>query len=259
MQSLLNIWTSFSSSEQFNYIISLISLLFGIVSVILGIIPLVSNQAINSYFFSTLVGIWFAISAYSVFQSFTLIDRLANDDLYESLVHQETWEFLDTNGLVVVQSKKLELRFLQNNISAFPEFIWGDGDILAAYDCSPGKLVDDYRNDYRRTLIISLQEIKMRNDELTFTSTRQIHDGFTEGLEWLEVELYNKTQKFILNVIFPRDHQCTQVSLESKLGQIRRNININQEFRYLSDGRQQVAFEFDNLKKHELFTFRWKW
>ena len=42
-------------------------------------------------------------------------------------------------------SKRQRVRYLQNNIIAYQDQAWGDGEMLVNYRCSPGVPVDRYK------------------------------------------------------------------------------------------------------------------
>src|SRR5262249_13288516 len=84
--------------------------------------------------------------------------------MYEVLEQQCCLEILDREGKEAVYFKRQRVRFLQNNIIAFQDQAWGDGNIFADYKCSPGVPVDRYREGYRYRILISLRQTKNRGD-----------------------------------------------------------------------------------------------
>lgn len=61
-----------------------------------------------------------------------------NTDMYEILDYEAQLELIDGQGAVAIFRKRQKVKFLQNNIIAFEDYAWGDGDVLADYRCSPG-------------------------------------------------------------------------------------------------------------------------
>ena len=55
----------------------------------------------------------------------------AGSDLYEILDYESTLELCDTKGATARFQKRQRVKFLQNNIIAFEDYVWGDGDVLA--------------------------------------------------------------------------------------------------------------------------------
>src|SRR5688572_2503878 len=79
-------------------------------------------------------------------------------DIYEILDYEASVELLDLGGEKAIFRKRQKVKFLQNNIIAFEDYAWGDGDVLAAYTCSPGVVVDKYQEGDRWNILISLRE-----------------------------------------------------------------------------------------------------
>ena len=93
-------------------------------------------------------------------------------DLYEILDYESTLELCDTKGATARFQKRQRVKFLQNNIIAFEDYVWGDGDLLAEYSCSPGVVADRYREGDRWNLLISLRETKHKGDITEFHIAR---------------------------------------------------------------------------------------
>jgi hypothetical protein len=69
-------------------------------------------------------------------------------------------ELQDPRSEVAVFEKRQKVRFLQDNIIAYQNYDWGDGNILADYKCSPGVPLDQYQDGFRYNILISLRETK---------------------------------------------------------------------------------------------------
>ena len=65
------------------------------------------------------------------------------------LKYESTLEFLDPEGTKVIFRKREMVRYLQDNIIAYQDQAWGDGQILVNYYCTPGTRVDSYRLGYK--------------------------------------------------------------------------------------------------------------
>src|SRR5574341_204235 len=78
-----------------------------------------------------------------------LVEREYHEGLYEVLDYDATLELLDPTGHTAVFKKRQLVRYLQDYVIAFQDFAWGDGNVLAAYRCSPGVVVDRYREGDR--------------------------------------------------------------------------------------------------------------
>ena len=88
----------------------------------------------------------------------------ANEGVYEVLDYEATLELLNKKGTQAAFQKRLRVRYLQDNIIAFQDSAWGDGEILVNYKCIPGIAVDKYRSGFKTHVLLSLRKIKNRGD-----------------------------------------------------------------------------------------------
>ena len=146
---------------------------------------------------------------FDVFQHIPILRSLPG--MYEVLAYEAILELCDEDGMTALYTKRQHVRFLQNNIIAYLDTAWGDGDIFADYRCSPGVPVDCYREGHRYTILISLRETKRRDDELTFHINRKIRNGFTNHVEEFVTEIDHRTRGLALQLIFPK-RACQPVS-----------------------------------------------
>ena len=180
------------------------------------------------------------------------------EGLYEILAYESTLELADPQGKRATVSKRQRISFLQNDIAAFQDIVYGDGDIFAGYDVAPGVAADYYRDGDRWHVLISLRATKNRGDEEEFLLTRTITEGFTREEEWWEVELRHPTHWLRLTLVFPQDRSCRRASLTQR--STRRTWILGPE--HLStrpDGRQELRWETRNVRPLEVFTVRWQW
>lgn len=71
-----------------------------------------------------------------------LAQKYLHEGLYEVLQYEATLEILDAYGERAVFRKHHRVKFLQDNVIAYEDYAWGDGDLFADYRCSPGVVVD---------------------------------------------------------------------------------------------------------------------
>ncbi len=100
--------------------------------------------------------------------------------LYEVLEYETTLELLDKEGEHAIFHKRQQVRYLQNNIIAYQDQAWGDGQILRNYRCSPGQSVDRYKLGHKTLILISLREIKQRGDIDEFNIQWEMRNGFRQ-------------------------------------------------------------------------------
>ncbi len=182
----------------------------------------------------------------------------AHEGMYEVLDYESRLELLDTRGEKAVLYKRQRVRFLQDHILAYQDKAWGDGEIFADYQCSPGVPVDRYREGHRYHVLISLRETKSRGDVEEFHIERTIKRGFTKVVEDFQIEIDHTTQKFSMSVVFPRKRLPRQVMLIEQNST--RTVPLGPEHRReLPDGRQQVSWSTDKPRLFEAYILRWEW
>ena len=130
--------------------------------------------------------------------------------IYGVLDHDTVLEVKDSKSKVAIVDRQEEVRFLQDNAVAFADYAWGDGQIFADYRCSPGVPVDRYTYGSRHMVLISLRETRNRGVVLRFPIHRRVLRGLTREDGWWETEIYHKTRRLRIAVVFPRNRHCQQ-------------------------------------------------
>jgi hypothetical protein len=108
---------------------------------------------------------------------------LADEGIYEALEYETTLELQDRRGENALLRKREKVRYLQNNIIAFQDQAWADGEILINYRCTPGVPVDRYRPGRQTYILISLRDVKNRGEVDEFNIQWGIRHGFTRSSE----------------------------------------------------------------------------
>jgi len=200
---------------------------------------------------------WKAIGAIVV----DLYGYLARDDangLFEVLDYDDMLELVDAEGKLAVLHSRVKVRFLQDNVIAFQDYAWGEGNQLAQYKISPGKVVDLYKEGGRWNILVSLRETKGRGDITEFRIERTIKNGFTKDVEWRQTEIWLKFHQIRLSVVFPKDRLCKKAIL-SERGSKKHKVLDASHFQLLPDGRQILVWERPKPKRAEVYTIRWEW
>lgn len=182
----------------------------------------------------------------------------SGSDLYEILDYESTLELCDTKGATARFQKRQRVKFLQNNIIAFEDYVWGDGDVLAEYACSPGVVADRYQEGDRWNLLISLRETKHKGDITEFHIARVEKASFTQADEWQQTEIRHRTRRLQMNIIFPKRRRCRRALLTQRRHN-RVQVLGPAHFHDLPDGRQLLTWERRHIDPYELFTIRWHW
>ena len=93
-----------------------------------------------------------------------LLRGMSSEGIYEVLEYEMFLDLHDTKEKKATHRKRQKVRYLQNNIIAFHDQAWGDGEILLDYRCSPGVSVDSYRSGHKTLNLISLRQVRNRGD-----------------------------------------------------------------------------------------------
>ncbi|MBZ0304755.1 MAG: hypothetical protein K8I82_01685 [Anaerolineae bacterium] len=178
--------------------------------------------------------------------------------LYEVLNHEGRLELCDDEGHQVVYTKRQEVKFLQDNIIAYQDQAWGDGDIFADYTCTPGIPVDRYREGNRYRVLISLRETKKHNDIEQFHIQRTITDGFANTTEDFQTDIDHLTRHLTLQVVFPITRPPQHVYLIERHAKRSQELGVDQ-IHTLADGRVEVSWQTTTPKLYETYILRWEW
>jgi hypothetical protein len=179
-----------------------------------------------------------------------------NTDIYEILDYEASVELLDPSGEKAIFRKRQKVKFLQNNIIAFEDYAWGDGNILAAYKCSPGVVVDKYQEGDRWNILISLRETKSKGDIEEFYIERMEHGTFMQREEWLQTEIRRRTRHLSMSIVFPQERRCQRAIVQQRTHN--RVIELGSEHLHsLPDGRQRLYWETNQVRPYEVYTMRW--
>lgn len=177
---------------------------------------------------------------------------------YEVLAYESRLELKDAKGKKAIFYKREHVRFLQNNVIAFQDLVWGDGDIFVDYKCSPGVAVDRYREGHRYRVLISLRETKNQGDEEEFLIQRTIRDGFVKNVESFQTEVNHPTRTLTVSVVFPRARLPQRVSLTQQ--NMAHTVELGPENRLkLPDGRTQFSWKTSAPQLYEAYILRWEW
>ena len=177
---------------------------------------------------------------------------------YEVLEYDSTLELKDPKGEEAIYRKRQKVRFLVDDVVAFRDVFWGEGNLASSYRCRPGKAVDLYREGSKHYVLISLREAKHLGDVVEFNIERKVRGGFVRRDEWREVEINDPTVKLRLVLVFPEARQCIHAWVMEKHGD-RVTALGRDHFSRLPDGRQVLSWEKSNPKLHELYRLRWEW
>ena len=183
---------------------------------------------------------------------------LADEGMYEVLEYESLLELKDKRGKKASFQKREKVRYRQNNIIAYQDHAWGDGEILIDYRCSPGVVVDRYRPGQKTFLLISLREPKRRGDIDEFNIEWKMRDGFTRSRELWETEIRHRTKKITMKIIFPKARRPQNAWMVELLRRRKHQLGPEAK-RRLHDGRWLVNWDCDRPKLNERYQLHWEW
>jgi hypothetical protein len=183
---------------------------------------------------------------------------LADEGMYEVLEYESVLELMDKQGKQARFQKREKVRYQQNNIIAYQDHAWGDGEILIDYRCSPGIVVDRYRPGQRTFLLISLREPKRRGEVDEFNMEWKMQDGFKRSRELWETEIRHRTKLVSMKIIFPKSRPPQKTWMIEQLRRRKYRLDPNVKNR-LPDGRWLVTWKCDRPKLNERYQLHWEW
>ena len=187
-----------------------------------------------------------------------IITGMANEGMYEVLDYETTLELHDTKGEKATVTKREKVRYLQDNIIAFQDQVWGDGKILVDYLCTPGKPVDRYRSGHKTHILISLQSVRNKGDIDIFHIQWKLRRGFLKKIGFWGTDFSHHTKRVKVKVIFPKNRPPVNLSIEEK--NRRRTLILGRSTQHqLPDGRWQVTWEKQKPTLYESYILNWEW
>lgn len=188
----------------------------------------------------------------------SLMRGMSSEGMYETLEYESTLELLNRKGTKAHFKKRKKVRYLQDNIIAFHDYAWGDGEILLNYQCSPGKKVDQYDFGYKTYVLLSLRDLKSKGDIDEFNIEWDMKNGFLTPDYFWDTDISHRTKQIRVNVIFPKGRHPLLVTLV-EANHHRAIVLGNDHKKFLPDGRLRVTWEKKNPRLFEHCLMKWQW
>jgi hypothetical protein len=201
---------------------------------------------------------WSQLFANLLYLVTTWRNRLAGRGMYEVLEYESILELKDVRGKRAIFKKRQKVRYLQDNIIAYQDQAWGDGEILLDYQCSPGKPVDIYRPGRKTYVLISLQGVRQRNDVDEFNIQWRMENSFLRPKELWETEVSHPTRRLKMQIVFPKSRPPLQVMIKEDTRRYNTRLEENNP-RRLADGRWILSFEIEKPRLEERYILEWQW
>ncbi len=201
---------------------------------------------------------WWEIGPLAWQQVRSLWERLSAKGMYEVLEYASTLEMLDEKGQQARFKKYQRVRYLQDNIIAYQDRLWSDGQAPVHYKVSPGRVVDRYRPGQTTILLISLRGQRAKGEEDAFRMQWEIQDGFLRQQELWQTTFYFRTLAATVCVTFPRCRPPTEFwgSQQSNQKRVELPLSAKQQ---LEDGRWLLTWTLAHPKTHESYNLHWRW
>lgn len=178
--------------------------------------------------------------------------------LYDVLEQCRTVTLHDPQGRVATVDTVQRLRFRQNHITAITDYAWGEGELFADYRCTPGMPVDRYAVGSRQVMLISLREHQNAGDELCLRTHRKIRNGFSQTEEYWESDVYHRTRRMELRIIFPRARPCQRATVTVR--STGKTVALGPDcFQAFPDGRLALIWAIQRPRLNERYLLRWVW
>lgn len=177
--------------------------------------------------------------------------------MYKVLEHESTLELKDRAGKSATFEKQKRVRYLQDNIIAYHDQAWGDGEILLNYRCTPGIAVDRYRLGYKTYILVSRREVKNRGDVDTFHSEWSIRHGFLRRTEQWETHVQQPMTRLSISVIFPKSRPPLRAVLIESNRQ--RSQTLGNDTWVLLPNGCLVTWEAHRPRLYENYVLQWQW
>lgn len=183
---------------------------------------------------------------------------MSNEGMFEVLELESTLEIHNKTGTKATYRKRKRVKYLQDNIIAYPDYGWHDGKYFLNYKASPGVPVDDYKIGYKHYVLLSLREVKNKGDQDEFNIQWDVEDGFLKPDGYWATDISNRTRDLKVTVIFPRTRPPKRAQLVEPNTRRTRRLNGN-AIQTLPDGRVSVSFEKPQPRLYEQYILRWTW
>jgi hypothetical protein len=178
--------------------------------------------------------------------------------MFEVLDYETILEISDRNGRKAKVFKNQKVRYLQDNIIAYQDQAWGDGEILKNYQSSKGKPVDKYRLGEMKHVLISLREVKHKGDIDVINISWDWENGFLVSTGFWGTKISHKTYKVSVKIIFPESRPPIKAYIYYASNKKTKELAAG-NIKKLSDGKWCIKWEIQNPKISENYVIKWEW
>jgi hypothetical protein len=186
------------------------------------------------------------------------VQKWRKPGMYEVLNYESTLEIMDPRGMVGKFQKSERVRFLQDNVIAIQDQVWGFGKNIFDYKCSPGEPVDFYESGHKTLVVISLREIRSKNDEIDLIMQWYLKGESIGKMGSWETYINQYTRRITLNIIFPSERPPIRIWVNER--NKKRIIELGKKaLSELPDKKWQLSWEKKNPVMYETYSLNWEW
>ncbi len=186
------------------------------------------------------------------------VQRIRKPGMYEVLNYESTLEILDDEGRTGIVRKVEEVKFLQDNIIAIQDQVWGINNSISDYECSPGLPVDIYQSGHKTYVIISLREVKSKDDIEIFSFQWKLKGKPVKKYGYWETFINRFTNNLKIKIIYPKHHPPIRVWVVEQ--NKKKTIELDgKNLTQLPDKRWQIVWEKKNPRLYENYMIKWEW
>lgn len=182
----------------------------------------------------------------------------SNEGMYDVLQLESILTICDPKGKIAQVNKHQKVRYMQNNIIAFQDLAWGDGKILLNYKCSPGFPCDTYRLGQYTYILISLHDVKQKDDIDDFNIEWVCQDTFLSDTEYWGTTINHRTKILKIKVILPASRPPINAYLIVNKKRIHKLLNDENRIQ-LADGRWLLKWECEKPRLYSNYLLMWQW
>lgn len=178
--------------------------------------------------------------------------------MYEVLNYESTLEIMNTSGTVAKFQKSEKIRFLQDNVIAVQDQVWGINNTIFGYKCSLGIPVDFYQSGYKTYVLISLRGVRSKKDEVDINTQWYLRgEAIGKNGTW-ETYINQCTQKINLSIIFPAERPPLKAWVNER--NKKKTFEIEKKsFTQLANNKWKITWEKRNPQMYETYAIDWEW
>jgi hypothetical protein len=228
------------------------ALVLQLIALAIGVVSFLVDPVAGAIIIASLI---LVVGAWSLY---ALNMRERSGAPYEVLELDQNWDLYDATGNEASSQKRLKLRFLQNDVIALRDFLWGDvSNTIQDYSWSPGRVVEQYQTGPRLQILIALDTVRNRGDIDTYIASYRSVGAFTSSQEWISFMATKPTDKLKVTVTFPKERPTKSISFTDGFGNyIDPERYIKRE---LNEGREKIQIELYRPPLEQEFALRWDW